>query len=87
MAGDFQSMHVSRQLGVSCRPFAKILPLGVTIDRRREKGTRLVVEPASPIVAMAISYTTHFADVHERAVALAGHPQWPIQKDFHGKSR
>ena len=40
-----------------------LLSLGVTIDRRREKGTPVVVEPASPIVAMAISYAMRSADV------------------------
>ena len=60
-------------------------PPGVTLDGQREKGTRVVIEPASPIVAMVISYTACSADLSESA--LAGHPQLPIRKDFHRKSR
>ena len=38
MVSDFQSIRVSRKLGVSCHPSGCRPVLGVTVDRQREKG-------------------------------------------------
>ena len=67
-------------------PFRQILSLGEIVDGRRETGTRVVVEPALPILAMAVSYTARSADVSELwlwQVTQRGRPE----KKIHGKSR
>ena len=46
-----------------------------------------VAELAPSIMAMAISSTTRCANASDLHAALAHHPQCPIRKDFHKKSR